>query len=108
MPKLTLLGTGTSTGVPQIGCTCKVCTSSDLRDVRLRTSALLQTDDGKRVLIDCGPDFRQQMMHEPFSLFMLCCLRMNIMIMSVVWMTCVLSVSLVRLTCMLMNAVLCI
>lgn len=66
MPKLTLLGTGTSTGVPQIGCTCKVCTSSDLRDVRLRTSALLQTDDGKRVLIDCGPDFRQQMMHEPF------------------------------------------
>lgn len=66
MPKLTLLGTGTSTGVPQMGCTCKVCTSTDLRDNRLRTSALLQTDEGKQILIDCGPDFRQQMMGRPF------------------------------------------
>lgn len=66
MPKLTLLGTGTSSGVPQIGCTCKVCSSTDPKDIRLRTSALLQTDDEKFILFDCGPDFRQQMMQQPF------------------------------------------
>lgn len=59
--KVTLLGTGTSTGVPLLGCTCKVCTSSDTRDKRLRTSALIEIR-GKRILIDCGPDFRQQML----------------------------------------------
>jgi len=63
--KLTFLGTGTSCGVPQIGCTCPVCTSSDPRDNRLRTSAMLEVD-GKNILIDCGPDFRQQMMSIPF------------------------------------------
>lgn len=57
--KITFLGTGTSTGVPYIGCDCKVCTSSDPRDRRLRCSALLEVD-GVRILIDCGPDFRQQ------------------------------------------------
>lgn len=58
--KLILLGTGTSTGVPEIGCYCGVCTSTDPHDRRLRTSALVITDSGKRILIDCGPDFRQQ------------------------------------------------
>lgn len=64
--KLTFLGTGTSTGVPEIGCCCPVCTSTDPRDRRLRVSALVETDD-TRILIDCGPDFREQMMHVPFD-----------------------------------------
>lgn len=67
MPKLIFLGTGTSTGVPQIGCTCNVCRSNDARDKRLRTSALYEGDDGVRILIDCGPDFRQQMLKQPFA-----------------------------------------
>ena len=58
--KVTFLGTGTSTGVPEIGCSCAVCQSNDPRDNRLRASVLVETD-GKRILIDCGPDFRQQM-----------------------------------------------
>lgn len=58
--KITFLGTGTSTGVPEIGCECEVCTSKDPRDWRLRTSVLVETED-KRVLFDCGPDFRWQM-----------------------------------------------
>lgn len=61
--KLTFLGTGTSTGVPQIGCNCSVCTSTDSRDKRLRTSALLETNNGNNLLIDCGPDFRMQMLN---------------------------------------------
>lgn len=59
--KLTFLGTGTSTGVPQLRCGCPACVSSDMRDKRLRTSALVETQ-GKRILIDCGPDFREQML----------------------------------------------
>ena len=55
--KIIFLGTGTSTGVPEIGCQCEVCTSQDKRDWRLRTSAVIETE-GKRILIDCGPDFR--------------------------------------------------
>lgn len=47
--------------MPEIGCTCPVCRSTDFRDKRLRTSALLHTDDGATLLIDCGPDFREQM-----------------------------------------------
>ena len=62
MPKLVFLGTGTSCGVPLIGCKCEVCTSHDQRDNRLRTSALYRADDGRNILIDCGPDFRQQML----------------------------------------------
>lgn len=58
---LTLLGTGTSQGVPVIGCTCKVCASVDPRDQRLRTSALCSIED-VNIGIDCGPDFRQQML----------------------------------------------
>ncbi len=59
--KLTFLGTGTSTGVPEIGCKCEVCTSTDPRDSRLRTSALVEDGD-TTLLIDCGPDFRVQML----------------------------------------------
>lgn len=64
--KVTLLGTGTSGGVPSIGCNCEVCRSNDPRDRRLRCSALLETET-TRVLIDCGPDFRQQMLPLPFQ-----------------------------------------
>ena len=59
--KLTFLGTGTSQGVPVIGCRCKVCTSVDRRDNRLRTSAMVETR-GVRIVIDAGPDFRYQML----------------------------------------------
>lgn len=74
--KLHFLGTGTSTGVPQMGCQCHVCRSADPRDTRTRCSALLETDPdpetgkARLILIDCGPDFRQQMLrfvreHQP-------------------------------------------
>ena len=59
--RLRFLGTGTSTGNPEIGCHCAVCTSKDKKDVRFRTSALLEIN-GKQLLIDCGPDFRAQML----------------------------------------------
>ena len=58
--KITILGTGTSQGVPVIGCDCAVCTSSDPKDKRLRVSVYVQTDDGTSILIDCSPDLRQQ------------------------------------------------
>ena len=64
--KLTILGSGTSTGVPQVGCTCSTCSSTDPRDKRLRCSSLLEVD-GYRILFDCGPDFRAQMMSLPFA-----------------------------------------
>ena len=64
--KITFLGTGTSTGVPQLGCDCEVCTSSNSRDRRLRTSALLEVCRDFRILFDCGPDFREQMLREGF------------------------------------------
>lgn len=63
--RIKLLGTGTSTGVPELGCTCEVCTSADVRDKRLRSSALVEDGD-THILIDCGPDFRMQMLNEPF------------------------------------------
>ncbi len=66
MGKITFLGTGTSQGIPMIGCNCKVCTSADPRDNRLRTSALVE-HNGFRILIDCGPDFRQQMLRQRIS-----------------------------------------
>jgi len=59
---LTFLGTGTSVGVPMIGCSCEVCRSADPRDARLRASVLV-TDEHRRLLIDCGPDFRTQALH---------------------------------------------
>ena len=60
------LGTGTSTGVPQIGCHCPVCSSNDPNDRRFRSSVLWETAKGL-VLIDCGPDFRSQMLALPPS-----------------------------------------
>lgn len=63
--KITILGTGTSCGVPQIGCNCETCTSADPRDKRLRCSTMIDID-GKRILIDCGPDFREQMLNVDF------------------------------------------
>lgn len=64
--KLTFLGTGTSQGVPMIGCGCDVCRSTDPRDKRLRSSALVEYE-GFHILIDAGPDFRQQMLREGIS-----------------------------------------
>lgn len=61
--KITFLGTGTSQGVPVIACNCAVCQSTDLRDKRLRSSVLIESDN-KTVIIDTGPDFRQQMLRE--------------------------------------------
>jgi phosphoribosyl 1,2-cyclic phosphate phosphodiesterase len=59
--KLTFLGTGTSFGVPQIGCECDVCTSDDPRDKRTRSGALVETDAGTRILIDTPPELRLQL-----------------------------------------------
>ena len=60
--KLTIMGSGTSTGVPQIGCHCATCTSLDPHDRRLRASAIVTLDNGANLLIDCGPDFREQIL----------------------------------------------
>ncbi|MFM1874919.1 MAG: hypothetical protein RL266_656 [Bacteroidota bacterium] len=59
--KLEFLGTGTSQGIPVIGCTCAVCLSDDPRDNRLRSSVIITAND-KKIVIDTGPDFRQQML----------------------------------------------
>lgn len=64
--KIRFLGTGTSTGVPEVGCGCAVCCSKDTRDNRLRTSILVETRN-VRILLDCGPDFRQQMLSQQFA-----------------------------------------
>ena len=58
--KITFLGTGTSHGVPMIGCDCATCRSEDPRDKRLRTSIYVQMEDGTSILVDAGPDLRQQ------------------------------------------------
>lgn len=59
--KLKFLGTGTSQGVPVIGCRCNVCKSENPKDQRFRASVMITAED-KKILIDCGPDFRQQML----------------------------------------------
>ena len=61
--ELTFMGTGTSQGVPIIGCKCEVCTSPDPRDKRYRASALVRYG-GMTILVDAGPDFRSQMLRE--------------------------------------------
>ncbi|MDT8400872.1 MAG: MBL fold metallo-hydrolase [Bacteroidales bacterium] len=61
MVKITFLGTGTSQGVPVIACNCRTCKSTDSRDKRLRTSLLIETEK-QNIVIDAGPDFRQQML----------------------------------------------
>ncbi len=63
--RLTFLGTGTSNGVPVIGCDCEVCRSTDQHDRRRRTAALVETAT-TRILIDCGPDIREQLLEVPF------------------------------------------
>jgi len=63
--KITFLGTGTSCGVPVIGCQCAVCKSEDPKDRRLRCSILVETEL-TRLLVDCGPDFREQILPQPF------------------------------------------
>ena len=61
--KVKILGTGTSQGVPVIACNCKVCQSTDPNDKRLRTAAFIEVN-GVNIVIDAGPDFRQQMLRE--------------------------------------------
>lgn len=61
--KFTFLGTGTSLGVPVIACPCKVCQSTDIKDNRLRSAGMIQTGN-TTIVIDTGPDFRQQMLRE--------------------------------------------
>ncbi len=61
--RVTFLGTGTSLGVPIIACNCEVCTSEYVKDKRLRTSVFVEVDD-LNLVIDTGPDFRQQMLRE--------------------------------------------
>lgn len=61
--KITFLGTGTSQGVPVIGCRCDVCQSLDFRNKRLRTSVHIEVEN-KSFVVDTGPDFRQQMLNE--------------------------------------------
>jgi lipoate-protein ligase B len=65
MMKLRFLGTGTSNGVPVLGCNCAVCQSNDSKDKRYRTSALIETDN-TRIMLDCGPDARMQLLQVPF------------------------------------------
>ena len=62
--KITLLGTGTSQGIPVLGCDCEVCRSVDSCDNRLRTSCIIESAEAN-ILIDCGPDFRQQLLRNP-------------------------------------------
>lgn len=61
MNKITVIGSGTSTGVPILGCKCSVCQSNDIRNKRFRTSAVIELTNGSRILIDSSPDLRTQL-----------------------------------------------
>lgn len=84
--KLTFLGTGTSQGVPIIGCRCRVCTSADRRDRRLRTSAMIECGE-VRLVIDAGPDFRYQMLCTACDISTPSCSRTSTRTISEVWTT---------------------
>lgn len=64
---LIALGTGTSTGIPMMGCHCQVCTSLDFRDKRLRTSIFIETKNGNKILVDTTPDLRTQFLENKIS-----------------------------------------
>lgn len=65
--KITALGTGTSTGIPQVGCSCLVCSSLDHRDQRMRSSIFIETKNGKNILVDTSPDLRTQLLTNKIS-----------------------------------------
>lgn len=65
--QLTMLGVGSSAGTPVIGCKCSTCVSPDIRNIRTRSSSLITLDNGKIILIDTGPDLRQQALREGFT-----------------------------------------
>lgn len=65
--ELTILGAGSSAGTPVIGCSCATCSSDDRRNKRTRCSSLITLDNGKTILIDTGPDLRQQALREKVS-----------------------------------------
>lgn len=83
--KITLLGTGTSQGVPVIACECSVCMSKNFKDKRLRSSAMIEVDD-TTIIIDTGPDFRQQMLRENVKKLMLFYLLIITKIILQAWM----------------------
>ena len=90
--QLTFLGTGTSQGIPVIGCECEVCKSRDPKDNRFRSSALVKYGD-ITILVDCGPDFRIQMLREDVKhLETRCCSRIAIRTTPEEWTTCVRSI----------------
>lgn len=67
--KIKVLGSGTSTGVPILGCSCDVCQSNDPKNIRSRPSLFLESPQGNRILVDIGPDFRAQLLREQINNF---------------------------------------
>ncbi|HXH30480.1 MAG TPA: MBL fold metallo-hydrolase [Bacteriovoracaceae bacterium] len=67
MNRITILGSGTSTGVPILGCKCKVCQSTEIRNKRFRTSAVIELHNKKNLLIDASPDLRTQLLRSDFD-----------------------------------------
>lgn len=65
--KITILGTGTSQGIPIVGCSCRVCKSTNPKDKRLRVSVHIKTNEGTNILIDSSPDLRQQLLQNQIS-----------------------------------------
>lgn len=80
---------GASSGVPMLNCSCKVCTSSYSKNKRLRSSFFLESSSGIKLLIDTGPDIRQQLLREKIDKLDLVFTRMNIMI--ILWVLMILS-----------------